>query len=135
MPLIKEHLQRKNILQNELAKILEMDKYQVSKIVNYKCLPLPEQADKMCELLDCNILDLYNKKEIDLINGVKKASRTQNDNLYYRLSVRLNKASCNCLKLENIKLVGYKTQKEWVLDCMEELKERQKQARKELKNE
>ena len=128
--LLKEILNNKNMEQQELADKTNIDKWQISKITNYKCLPTPEQAYKICCALECNILDIYNKSEIDLINGVKKASRNNDDNLYYRLSVRLNKASCNCLKLENIKLLGYKTQKEWVLDCMEDLRARQKQARK-----
>lgn len=129
--LLKEILKNKNLEQQELAQKIDIDKYQISKITNYKCLPTPQQAEKICEILDCNILDIYNKNEIDLIKGAKKASRNNNDNLYYRLSVRLNKSGCNCLKPENIKLLGYKTIKEWVLECMEDLKTRQKQARKD----
>lgn len=129
--LLKEILKNKNIEQQELSDKTNIDKWQISKICNYKCLPTPEQAYKICDVLDCNILDIYNKSEIDLINGVKKASRNKTDNLYYRLSVRLNKASCNCLKLDNIKLLGYKTIKDWVLDCMKDLKQKQKQARRE----
>lgn len=133
--LLKEYLKRENIQQKELAKKINVDEWQLSKIVNYKCLPLPEQADKICECLNCNILDIYNKNEIDLVKGVKKASRNKNDNLYYRLSVRLNKSGCNCLKLENLQILGYKTIKEWVLECMDNLKERQRQAKKGLGNE
>lgn len=129
--LLKEILKNKNMLQYDLANYIGIDKVQMSEIVNYKCLPTPQQAERICEILDCNILDIYNKSEIDLINGVKKASRNKTDNLYYRLSVRLNKSGCNCLKLENIQLLGYKTIKEWVIDCMEDLKQRQKQARRE----
>ena len=124
--LLKEYIQKEGKQQKEIAKAIGVDKQQMSKIVNYKCLPLPGQASKICEILECNILDIYNKTEIDLVKGTKKASRNKDGNLYYRLSVRLNKASCNCLKLENIKKLGYKTIKEWVLDCIEKLKEQQK---------
>ena len=133
--LLKEYLKRENIQQKELANILNIDKVQMNEIANYKVLPLPEQADKICECLNCNILDIYNKNEIDLVKGVKKASRNKTDNLYYRLSVRLNKSGCNCLKLENLQILGYKTIKEWVLECMDNLKERQRQAKKGLGNE
>ena len=78
-------------------------------------------------MLECNILDIYNKQEIDLLKGVRKASRNTDDELYYRLSVRLNKGGCNCLKLENLKKLGYKTIKQWVLECMEDLKRRLKE--------
>ena len=133
--LIKEYLNKQNKQQKELAEALNIDKRDINKIVNYKCLPLPEQAEKICEFLDCNILDIYNKKEIDLVKGTKKASRNNDSELYYRLSVRLNKAGCNCLKLENLQKLGYKTLKEWVLDCMEKLREQQKELARTTKTE
>ena len=132
--LIKEYLARENKEQNELAEFIGIDKQEMSRIVNYKCLPLPEQAEKICEFLNCNILDLYNRQEIDLIKGVKKASRIKDDNLYYRLSVRLNRSCCNLLKVKNLQLVGYETQKQWVVECLKDLKERQRQARKEIRS-
>ena len=133
--LIKEYLNKQNKQQKQLAEALNIDKRDINKIVNYKCLPLPEQAEKICEFLDCNILDIYNKKEIDLVKGTKKASRNNDSELYYRLSVRLNKAGCNCLKLENLQKLGYKTLKEWVLDCMEKLREQQKELARTTKTE
>lgn len=133
--LIKEYLNKQNKQQKQLAEALSIDKRDINKIVNYKCLPLPEQAEKICEFLDCNILDIYNKKEIDLVKGTKKASRNNDSELYYRLSVRLNKAGCNCLKLENLQKLGYKTLKEWVLDCMEKLREQQKELARTTKTE
>ncbi len=128
--LLKELLIKNNIKQKEMAKELNIDKEHMSKISNYKCLPTPEQAKKMCNFLDCNILDIYNKKEIDLILGCKKAKRNQDNNLYYRLSVRLNKSGCNCLKQENLNKLGYKTLKSWVLECLEELQGRLKNLKK-----
>ena len=125
--LLKELLARQGKEQKDLAKYLNIDKEQISKIANYKCLPTPEQAKLICEFLECNILDIYNKKEIDLILGCKKSNRIQDDNLYYRLSVRLNKSGCNCLKLYNLNKIGYKTLKEWVLACMEQLKQQLKE--------
>lgn len=124
--LLKELLARQGKQQNDLAKYLNLDKEQISKIANYVCLPTPEQARLICEFLNCNILDIYNKKEIDLILGCKKSNRVQDNNLYYRLSVRLNKSGCNCLKPQYLIKLGYKTQKEWVLECMEQLKQRLK---------
>lgn len=127
--LLKELLAKANLQQKDLVKALGQDKYYISKIANYKCLPTPEQASIICKMLNCNILDIYNKNEIDLLKGVKKASRNQDDNLYYRLSVRLNKSGCNCLKLENLNKLGYKTIKEWVLDCMQDLQKRLKEQK------
>ena len=124
--LLKEQLQKRSISQKELAEHLGIDKMQMSRLANYKCLPTPEQAKSICKYLDCNILDIYNKKEIDLIMGCKKASRNQDDNLYYRICVRLNKSSCNCLKIENLSKLGYKTIKSWVVDCVNDLQEKLK---------
>ncbi len=128
--LLKELLQSKGLQQKDLAEHLGVDKSYISKLANYKCLPTPEQAVTICEMLDCNILDIYNKKEIDLILGTKKASRNKDEGLYYKLSVRLNKSGCNCLKIENLKLLGFKTKKEWVLDCIEKLKIQLKERNK-----
>lgn len=125
--LLKELLKKNKLQQKDLADILRVDEPYVSNLANYKYLPTPEQANKICTFLNCNILDIYNKKEIDLILGTKKASRNNDDNLYYRLCVRLNKSGCNCLKIENLHKLGYKTMKEWVLDCMESLKHRLKE--------
>lgn len=133
--LIKEYLAKENKQQKQLAEALNIDKRDINKIVNYKCLPLPEQARKICEFLSCNILDIYNKKEIDLVKGTTKASRNNEDNLYYRLSVRINKTDCDCLKLKNLQKLGYKTLKEWVLDCMQKLKEQQKELARTTKTE
>lgn len=129
--LLKEMLNYKGKQQNDLAKALGVDKQYISKIANYKCLPTPEQAKQICEFLECNILDIYNKKEIDLILGTRNKFKAKDNTFYYRLSVRLNKSSCNCLKIENLKKLGYKTQKQWVLECMENLKERLKEQRNE----
>ena len=119
-------LAKNNMQQKELAEIVGISPQQMSKLANYKCLPTPAQANTICETLQCNILDIYNKNEIDLILGTRKASRNQEDNLYYRLSVRLNRSSCNCLKPQNLNKVGYKTIKAWVIDCMKELETKQK---------
>lgn len=119
--LLKELLIKNNIKQKDMANALNIDKEHMSKIANYKCLPTPEQSIKMCEMLNCNILDIYNKKEIDLILGTKKASRNQDSDLYYKLSVRLNKSSCNCLKREYLQQLGFKTLKDWVLSCIKDL--------------
>lgn len=97
--LLKEMLASQNKQQNNLAKYLNVDNSYISKICNYRCLPLPTQAKAICEYLNCNILDIYNKREIDLILGTKKASNNTDSTFYYRLSVRLNRASCKCLKL------------------------------------
>ena len=133
--LLKEMLASQSKQQNDLAKYLNVDNSYISKICNYRCLPLPTQAKAICEYLDCNILDIYNKKEIDLILGTKKASKNIDNTFYYRLSVRLNRASCKCLKIDNLKLLGYNTIKEWVLDCINDLNLRLKEERSTRRNE
>lgn len=129
--LLKELLKEKNLQQKDLMKVLNADKQFISRLANYKYLPTPEQAKKICDFLECNIFDIYNKSEIDLILGTRRASRNKDSHLYYRLSVRLNKSGCNSLKLQNLKLLGYKTIKEWVIECISNLEKRQKEARKE----
>lgn len=112
---LKQILCNKNIKHIELTKVLETDKSTISKIMNYRILPTPEDAQKICDFLKCNILDIYEQKEITLKNVAYKGDKTQNDKKYYRLSVRLKLGGCNLLQQpKKLHELGYESIADWV---------------------
>lgn len=122
---LKEIIQKKNIKQKDLAQALGIDEPQMSKIINYKCLPTPVQAIKMCEFLNCDIFDIYRRFEIDIKNTPKSRDNTKDDNEYYHLCVRLTKTTCKCLKDGTLQKVGYKTIKSYIIDVLKDLANRE----------
>ena len=121
MPYLKQFLCNKNIKHIELSKILNLDKSTISRIMNYKILPIPEDAKKICEFLNCDILELYDYKEINIKNRASKKSESKNDNKYYRLSVRLKLSGCNLLQCtEKMHALGYESIADWVRKKIQE---------------
>lgn len=112
--MLKEYLESHGIQQKELAKILNIDKYQMSKIANHKCMPTPAQAQAIVNYLKCNVNEIFPKDYINFKIANLRRKNKSNDKKFYRLCVKLDLASCNCLKLQNLHLLGYKTLKEWV---------------------
>ena len=129
---LKQLLCNKNIKHKELAKILNTDKSVVSKIMNYKVLPIPEDAQKICNYLNCNILDLYELKEIVLKNIACKSNNKEVDKKYYRLSVRLKLGGCNLLQQpKKLNELGYESIADWVRKKILELEEEYKRYKKQ----
>ena len=114
--MLKEYLEKHGIQQKELAKVLNIDKYQMSKIANHRCMPTPEQAKAITEYLQCDVKEIFPANFVTFkIANLSHKSKT-NNNLYYRLCVKLDKASCNCLKIKNLNLLGYDSLKSWVIE-------------------
>lgn len=112
---LKNILFYKGIKHKELTNVLKMDKQLVSKIVNYQVLPVPLDAKKICEFLKCDILDIYDEKEINIKNCVRSEKNNSDKGKYYRLSVRLKLGSCNLLRqTKKLKDLGYKSIADWV---------------------
>ena len=56
----------RNVEQAELAKQIGTTAPMMSCFEHYKCLPVPEMLTQICNILKCNISDLYEDKEIYL---------------------------------------------------------------------
>lgn len=113
---LKEQITSQGLTYRQVAKAVGIDKYQLSKFANYVCLPTPEQANSLCNVLNCNILDIYNKKELTFKMPPKNHKSINNDKLLYNLHVRLNKRCCNILNKYNLNNLGYESITHW-LDC------------------
>lgn len=119
--MLKEYLKEHNIQQKELAKVLNIDKYQMSKIANHICLPTPEQAKIIIDYLHCDAKLIFPQDFVNFKIANLSHKKANSDNLFYRLSVRLDKGSCNCLKSKNLKLLGYESLKSWTEEQIHDL--------------
>lgn len=77
----KKIMLNKGIMQKELldgvSKVdRRVDKSLLSKFVNDVCLPNPNVLDCLCKILNCDVLDIYDPREIDLLKD--KPNNTQN---------------------------------------------------------
>ena len=131
---LKQMLCNRNIKHIELTKVLGTDKSTISKIMNYRILPTPKDAQKLCDFLKCKIIDIYEPNEINLKNVAYDENKTQVDKRYYRLSVRLKLGGCNLLKQpKKLKELGYESIADWVrkkiLETENEYKLYKKQTR------
>lgn len=112
--MLKQYLENHGIQQKELAQALKIDKFQMSKIANHRVMPTPEQCKIILEYLNCDVKEIFPQNFIGFkIANLSHKTKTSK-NKYYRLSVRLNKTSCNRLNLQNLNLLGYKTLKSWI---------------------
>lgn len=69
----KERMIATGIMQKEVLANIQrvdprVDKPLLSKIVNDLCLPNKPTLESICKTLRCEVLDLYDKKEIDLLS-------------------------------------------------------------------
>lgn len=66
----------KGIMQKELLDGVRhtdsrIDKSLLSKIVNDVCLPTPHVLDSICSAMKCEVLDIYDVQEVDLLHTSK----------------------------------------------------------------
>lgn len=126
----KKLLIESNIQQKELLKELHefdkrVDKPLLSKIVNYVVLPTKSQLIKICDFLQCHVLDLYEPDEIDLISvsrniptGKKKKCKSK----YYNLHVEIDrKLADKVFAKESLQKLGINKLSDYVRDCIDAL--------------
>lgn len=129
---LKQIFCNKEVKHNALTKLLDMDKSTISKIMNYKVLPTPIDAQKICNFLKCDITDIYEPKEIMLKNIGFKKCETKVDKKYYRLSVRLKLGGCNLLQQpKKLNELGYESIADWVRKKLIELDQEYKNFKKQ----
>lgn len=66
---------QKDLLNNIHRVDSRVDKSLLSKIVNDVCLPVPKVLNSICDYLQCDVLDIYDKNEIDLLNDTNKSNQ------------------------------------------------------------
>ena len=112
---LKFYLTKTRLSQRELAEKLGTSEPMISKFSNYKCLPVPEDMKKLCKVLDCNVLDIYEKNEITFIE--KKPKRAIADLSEYKLTVHLPNEYRELFEPKTLRKLGYHN----LVDLMERL--------------
>ena len=101
-----------------LADAIQTDEPMISKFENYKCLPIPKQLEKICEVLECSINDIYEDEEIYIKK--KNAPTIEKEKDCYKITIRLPKEAREYLKTA-LKRCGYKDITYWIYRCYERL--------------
>lgn len=70
--MISKGIMQKELLDNVRRIDQRVDKSLLSKIVNDICLPTPKVLDCICNVAKCDVLDIYDKQEINLLQKSNK---------------------------------------------------------------
>lgn len=96
--MLQRGIMQKDVLTDVRKIDPRVDNPLLSKFVNDVCLPLPKTLESICKTLSCTPLDIYDKREIDLIpktddetsgggksttsKAIKERTRRREKNLY-----------------------------------------------------
>ena len=122
--------------QQEVVNMLQaagcrVDSSLLSKMENDLCLPTPPTADKLCNLLGCDIGDIYQPHELDFsqccgntknspFNGRKRRETRTNRKMQFRLTEYALQVFANGA----LEACGYRSQTEWFYECVRLLEEK-----------
>lgn len=117
MPKYKDMLLSQKKQQNELLQAVRqkdprVDVGLLSKMVNYVCLPIPEQAKVICEYFNCEITELYDPSELLLVSLLEKPKpekrKSKKKPIEYNLHVQIERDLAEqVFSKENLKRLGY----------------------------
>ncbi len=79
--MISKGIMQKELLDNVRRIDQRVDKSLLSKIVNDICLPTPKVLDCICNVAKCDVLDIYDKQEINLLQKSNKNSALNAPNI------------------------------------------------------
>lgn len=106
---------RKGYRQSDLAKELNTTTMLISLLENYDVLPTPEMMERIEYTLKLDRLEIYERKDIQLLKRKNTKFNVPDDYEYYHLHVRLPKAYKELLSKENLRKAGYGTLTNWLL--------------------
>lgn len=101
--------------QSDLAKALKTSTMILSLLENYDVIPTPKMMDDIEDALELDRLEIYNKKDIQLIKRKNTKFNVPDDYEYYHVHVRLPKAYKELLTKENFLKAGYGSLTHWLL--------------------
>lgn len=113
---LKERREEKGLLSKSLGKLIGISPDMMSRFENYKCLPTPPDMKKICQALECDPDDPYDRAEITFPRRKKKPKPEDR----YRLTVDLPIEAKDFFK-KALRVCGYKDITYWVWRCYERL--------------
>lgn len=123
---IKETISASGISRKELFRETSLDKFMFSKIENGKVLPTARDLRQICIKLACEPLDLYEKREIDLIGCMAeetpgKERKQDSHTRRAKRTFRLDTGVATRLTDDVLRACGYRTWQEWFDRCVDAL--------------
>lgn len=111
----------RNLDQPELAALVGTTPSMISRLENYRCLPIPETLSALLAALGCEIDDIYDDAEITYPGFTRAKTKCQkNRKECYKITVRLPKDAKTALP-EMLEKCGYKDITYWIWRCYERL--------------
>ena len=145
MPKIKERRLTLGMSGSQLAQYLGKDKRDISKIENYYFLPTKYDLENMLKVLNCDVLELYDKNELPIeiiqkINGVENnikkynvatvktcvATKNKGNSRVdtYNFCVRVHRSEFPLLTKNTLSECGYNSLREFLCQAYEVLQKR-----------
>ena len=121
---LKELLKEKKIKQKELGTAIGYDEAEMSRVVRFRVLPTPSVMNKLCAKLGCGVLDIYEKKEINLLPKESRKEHIRNSR-GYNLCVFIPEAYRYSLPAA-LSRGGFKTYYDWLAPYIKETIEKYK---------
>lgn len=121
----------RKIEQAYLAKEIGTNAPMLSNFEHYKCLPIPAMLEKICEILNCKVSDIYADNEIYMPNKAESKEKSEKENKeygFYQLSVSLPNSKRTILTKANFKKCGYKSMKDYIVRCIDDFERKLKQV-------
>lgn len=113
---LKAIREEKGLLSKSLGRRIGLSADMMSRIENYRCLPIPDDMKRLCQALECDVDDLYDRAEITFPRKKKKPKPEDR----YRLTVDLPIEAKDFFK-KALRTCGYKDITYWVWRCYERL--------------
>lgn len=113
---LREKRIERGYTQEQVAELLKTDVPSISRFENYKCLPVPYDMQCLCEILDCEIKDIYKRKEITFALETKTPP-VQDD---YKLTVRLPPEAKEQIA-HALRVLEYSGVTSWIYQCYKAL--------------
>lgn len=128
---LRELRMQKGLKQNEFAKLVGVSNMCMCLIENYKCLPVPQDMEEMCKVLDCEVDKIYEPYEIALkkIKTRQFAVDKNSNRQMYHLTANLPNRARKFFK-NNLSKLGFKNITEWVNYCFERLENQFEEQKK-----
>ncbi len=120
--MLDKGIMHKEVLENVRRIDNRVDKPLLSKFVNDVCLPTPNVLDCICDTIGCDVLDIYDPQEIDLLhknstNSPQKQNKSglsHGENIY-NLTVEIPRdVAERVFNKKSLKKLGFRTKTECI---------------------
>lgn len=114
---LKEVRSYRNIGQAEFAERVGTTSPMMSNFENYKCIPVPNMLKRMCDILECDMSDIYEDEEIYIKKNNNLIIRVRKQKQEYKLTVSLPEEAREVFTPTNLRKCGYHSLKDFIWHC------------------